>query len=129
MDDAERVGRDHGEFMIGQVDDLVGVADQRRGVAGDEVLAVADADHQRAAQPRGDDHVGPIAEHDGQAIGAAKLQQRGLHRVDQRREGIGASSGSAGELFAVRSAIRWAMTSVSVALLERHSPRSMQLLP
>ena len=49
VDDAERVGGDDGQLVVGQVDDLVGVADQRRGVAGDEVLAVADADHQRAA--------------------------------------------------------------------------------
>ena len=48
----------HGQFVVGQVDDLVGVAGQRRGVAGDEVLAVADADHQRAAQPGGDDTSG-----------------------------------------------------------------------
>ncbi len=45
---------------------------------------VADADHQRALQPGRDDHVGPIAEHDRQAIGAAELGERGLHRLDQR---------------------------------------------
>ena len=71
--------------MIGQIDDLVGVAGQRRGVAGDEVLAVADAHHQRAAQPRGDDHVGIIAKQDRQAVGAVQLRERLLHRRDQRR--------------------------------------------
>ena len=55
MDDAKGVGGDDGQFVIGQVDDLVGVADQRRGVAGDEVFAFANADHQRAAEPGGDD--------------------------------------------------------------------------
>ena len=46
---AQRVGRDHGQLVIGQVDDLVGVAGQGRGVAGHEVLAVAHAHDQRAA--------------------------------------------------------------------------------
>ena len=40
----QRVGREHGQFVVGQIDDLVGVAGQRRGVAGDEMLAVAHAD-------------------------------------------------------------------------------------
>ena len=123
MDDAQRVGGDHGELVIGQIDDLVGVADERRGVAGDEVLVVAHADHQRAAEPGGDDHIGIIAEHDRQAVGAAKLGERGLH---------GSTSGaywSATDAwrcrFGVRPAgvefglaIRWAMTSVSVADLQ-----------
>ena len=52
---SQRVGGDQGDLMIGQIDDLVGAAGQRRGVAGDEVLAVADADDQRAALPGGDD--------------------------------------------------------------------------
>ena len=84
MDHAQRVGRDDGHLVVGQIDDLVGVADQRRGVAGDEMLAVADADHQRAAEPGGDDHVGIVAEHDRQAVGAVQLGQRRLHGVDQR---------------------------------------------
>ena len=66
-----------------------GVAHERRAVAGDEVLAVADADHQRAAQPGRDDHVRPIAEHHRQAVGAAQLRERRLHRFDERRIRIG----------------------------------------
>jgi hypothetical protein len=76
--------RDHGQLVVGQVDDLIRAADQRRAIAGDEVLAVADADDQRAAQPGGDDHVGPIAKHHRQAVRAAKLRQRRLHGRHER---------------------------------------------
>ena len=74
----------HGQFVVGQVDDLVGVAGQRRGVAGDEMLALADAHHQRAAQPGGDQHVRIIAKQDRQAVGSLELRQRGADGADQR---------------------------------------------
>ena len=69
--------------MIGQVDDLVGIAGQGRGVAGHEVLAVADAQHDRTAQAGDDEHFRPIAEEDRQAVGSLELQQGLLHRGDQ----------------------------------------------
>ena len=78
----ESLGGDDGDFVVGQVDDLVRAAHQRRGVAGDEVLALADADHQRALQPGGDDHIRPVAEHDAEAIRAAELREGGLHGFD-----------------------------------------------
>ena len=115
--DANRPVGDHGDLVVGEVDDLVGVADQRRGVAGDEVLALADADHQRALQPGRDDHVRPIAEHDAQAVGAVQLRERRLHRLDQRRVGIDRSRPVRRSRFSSSSAIRWAITSVSVAVL------------
>ena len=127
IDDAQRIGRDHGHLVIGQVDDLVGVPGQRRGVAGHEVLAVADAHHQRAAQPRGDDHVGIIAKQDRQAIGALQLRQRLAHRLDQRAmprsdrrrkpfaSGSVASAAARANCSSRQLAIRWAITSLSVA--------------
>ena len=119
VDDADRLGRDHREFVVGQVDDAIGVSDERRAVAGDEVLAVADADHQRAAQPGGDDHVRPIAEHHRQAVGAAELGERRLNGSDERRVG---SAGEAASIAAGRAsssaAISCATTSVSVADLQ-----------
>ena len=63
------VGGDDRQLVIGQVDDLVRHADQRRRIAGDKMLALADADHQRAAQPGRDEHVGILAEHDRQPVG------------------------------------------------------------
>ena len=75
VDHAQAVGRDHRQLVVGQVDDLVGVAGQGRGVAGHEMLAGAHADDQRAAQPGGDQHVGPVAEEDRQPVGALELRQ------------------------------------------------------
>ena len=75
--------------MIGQINDSLGVADERRGVAGDKVLILADADHQRAAQPGGNDHVGMFAEDNRQAVGAAELGQGFLNGADQRFVRIG----------------------------------------
>ena len=116
--------------MVGQIDDLVGVAGQRRGVAGDEVLAVADAHHQRAAQPGGDEHVGIIAKQDRQAVGAVQLRQRLAHGRDQRpmsrrdrrrlrRPATAAVPLRASARSSRQLAIRWAMTSLSVAERKR----------
>ncbi len=79
--------------MVGQVDDPVGAAGQRRGVAGKVVFVVADADHQGAAEPGGHNHAGPVAEDHGQAIRALELGESGLHRGHQRRVGVGARIG------------------------------------
>ena len=54
MQHAERLGRDHRQLMVGQIDDSLRVAGQRRAVARQKMLPIADADHQRAAQPRGE---------------------------------------------------------------------------
>ncbi|MGC4001820.1 MAG: hypothetical protein QM811_01165 [Pirellulales bacterium] len=62
MDDPQMIGRDDRQFVVGQIDDFFGVTDQRRRVAGQEVLAFAHADHQRAAEPRGEDRAGNVFE-------------------------------------------------------------------
>ena len=66
--------------MVRQVDDFVGVAHERAGVAGQEELFFADADHERASQPGADDRVGKIAEKDRQAIRPLEHGQRLLRR-------------------------------------------------
>ncbi len=81
---AEAVGGDDGQLVVGQVDDLVGIAGQGRGVAGHEVFAGPNTDDQGASQSCGDDHLGPLAEDDRQAVGALQLRQGGLHGGDQR---------------------------------------------
>ena len=120
MNDANRVGRDDGQLMVGQVDDAIRVADERRAVAGDEVLAVADADHQRAAQPGGDDHIRPIAKHHRQAVRAAQLRERRLNRLDERRVSIGRRGRFERPRRRASSspATSCATTSVSVAVLQ-----------
>ena len=88
------------------------------------MLAVADADDQRAAQPGGDHHVRLVAEEDRQAVGAVELRQGRLHRGDQRlvvggRHVLPPAAAACRQL-----AIRWAITSVSVAELELVAFRS-----
>ena len=87
MEHAEGASRDHRHLVIGEVDDPVGVAGERVGIAGDEVLAVADAHHQRASQAGGHQHVGPVTEQHEQTVGAAKLRDRLPHRHHPRRVG------------------------------------------
>ena len=54
-------GGQHAHLMIVEVNDLVGVAGQGGRIAGQEVLALADAEHQRTAQAGADEHVGIVA--------------------------------------------------------------------
>ena len=84
MNDPQAVGGDDGQLVIGQIDDLVGETGQGRGVAGDEMFAGADADDQRASEPGGDQHLGPLAEENRQAVGSLELRQGGLDGGDQR---------------------------------------------
>ena len=72
---ANRVGSYHRKLVIRKVDDLVGSPRQRRRVAGDKVLAAAHADHQWATQPARHQSLGPVAEHDRQAVGSSQLRQ------------------------------------------------------
>ena len=76
VDHAERVGREHRQLVVGEVDDLIGAAGQGRGVAGHEMLAGAHADDQRASQPRGQQHLRIVAKEDHQPVGPLQLGQR-----------------------------------------------------
>ncbi len=71
--------RDDGNLVIGHVHDLIGVTDKRTGIAGDEVLAFADPDHQRTAGPRDHQHVGVLPKQDREAIGALEPAECRLH--------------------------------------------------
>ena len=62
-------------LVVLQIDDLVGVADQGGRIAGEEVLALADADDQRAAEASADDQIGMLRADDGQAVGALEQRQ------------------------------------------------------
>ena len=73
MDHLERIAGNDCHFMIGQINDLFGVADHRCGIAGDKMFAFADPDHHRAAEPGTDEHIGMFAEQSHDPIGAAEL--------------------------------------------------------
>jgi len=45
MADPQPVGGAAGQLVIGQINDLVGHADRRRCIAGDEMIAAADPQH------------------------------------------------------------------------------------
>ena len=111
VDDPQRVGREHRQLMVGQVDDLVGVAGQRRGVAGDEMLARAHAHHQRAAQAGGDHHLRPVAKEDRQAVGPLELHQGLLARRPPAGGSPTAAMSATGGCRFRQLAIRWAITS------------------
>ena len=76
MNDAQRVSRDDGDLVLGQIDDLVRVPNQWRGVAGDKVLVLPHAHHQRAAMSGCDDHIGMVAEDDRQTVSPLQFSQR-----------------------------------------------------
>ena len=102
---AVAVGREHAEVTVVQVDDLARVREDRRGVGGEEVLAVADADEERTALARGDDLLRVTARHHRDAERALDLAQcrddRLLQRalvelLDQVRDRLGVGIGAEG---------------------------------
>src|SRR5688572_4655872 len=84
MAKVKAVGRQHGDLMVGEVYDLVGVAEERAGIAGDVMLMITDADDQRAAVAGGNDQVRPFAEQDRQAVRPLELAQRRFDGPDVR---------------------------------------------
>ncbi len=77
------VRRQHAHLMVVEVDDFLGVAGQGAGVAGEKTFAVADAQHQRAAQPGADHHARLQPADDRQAVGALQQRQDFVDRPDQ----------------------------------------------
>ncbi len=119
LGDGARVEREGGEparahdgqFAVVEVHDLARVADHGRDVGRGEHLLLADAEDDRAAVARHDDHAGQLAVHNRDAVRADDLVQRAAHRVleaqargrlrgDQVHEDFGVGLG--GEGHAVR---------------------------
>ena len=80
-----------GEVLVGQrddvavvqVDDLAGVGDDGGNVAGEEVLAVADADHERRAAAGAEEVAGQVSVQEGDAVGAVDLARGGEDGLDE----------------------------------------------
>ncbi len=83
VEDVPALRGQHTQLVVLQVNDLLGLSDEGAGVAGQEVLIVADAEDQRAAEPGADDHAGAARADDGQAVGSLEDGQRLAHRLDQ----------------------------------------------
>ncbi len=83
VEDAPVFGRQHAHLLIVEVDDLVGVAGQGGRIAGQEALAFAESEHQRAAQASADEQVGIVEAEGGNAIGALEQRQDALDGLGQ----------------------------------------------
>ena len=84
----ETVGRDHGHLAIVEVDDLSRVLDDRRDVGCEEVLPIADPDHERAALAGPHDRSRLVGAHHRDPIRAFDVRERpphGLFQVVARR--------------------------------------------
>lgn len=78
------VAVDDGDLSVVDVDEILRVFDDRRGVRREEILALADADNHRAALTCGDDLVAVALLDDGDGIGADHLLEGLLHGFEQR---------------------------------------------
>jgi hypothetical protein len=83
VQDPHGVAADLGDVALLQEDEALGDWQQGEDVGGDEVLAHADADDQRAAQPRDDQPVGLVGAGDSQGKGTHHLLRGGLHGGEQ----------------------------------------------
>src|ERR1019366_997021 len=84
VDPAIAVAFDHRHVAVVEVHDLPGVREDRGRVGREEVLAVSDADEQRASLPRRDDLARIAARNHGDALRALDLAQRVDHRLLER---------------------------------------------
>ena len=75
------VARQHRDIAVVEIDDFARLRQNRRDVAGDVVLAVAEADEKRAALPRRDDLVLVLAGDDRDSVGAFDLPEGFDHGV------------------------------------------------
>ena len=75
----QAVAADGGHLAVFKIDDVGGVFDDGRGVAGDDVLAFADADDQGRPVAGHHQAIGFVGVNDGDAVGAADLLEAGLH--------------------------------------------------
>ncbi len=86
--DLHAVLADLGDVALLQIDEAVGDLAQGQRVGGQEVLAQAQTDHQRAAAARGEDAVRLRSADHRQAVGAVQLLDRRLERISQVRQAL-----------------------------------------
>ena len=75
---------EHDQFAIREVHDFLRVPRERPGIAGEKILSLPHADHQRAAQPRGDQDVGDVSEQNRQTVRSFELLDGRFDRLNRR---------------------------------------------
>ncbi len=78
VDDLEVIRREPDDLAVLQEGDARRVRRDGRRVAREQVLPVAQSDHERAAEPRADDLIRPARAHDGEPVGPFEHRQRAL---------------------------------------------------
>ena len=73
------LGGQHGDLPVVHIGHVPGMPDDGRGVGGDEVLPLAEADDQRAVLPGGDEGVGIVRADDAEGVGAFNAPQAPAH--------------------------------------------------
>ena len=117
-------GGDQHDLVLAQLDRLAGVLDERGDVAGQEVLPVAAADHQRRVAPGADHRAGHLGV-DGEQ-GERALQPPADRGAWPRRAAAGRPARRRRAASASAAASRWAAHSVSVSLANS-TPVGLQL--
>ena len=82
-EELDAVGTQHDDLVVLDVLDVARVAKERRDRGGDELLAVAAADDQRALLARADEHAGLVRGHRDERVVAAQVGVRAPHRLDE----------------------------------------------
>ena len=83
LHDAHPVGGHVGDVALLQDDDVLGVLQDGRHVAGQESLAAPETHDQRHVHARSDDPIGMRGVHDADGVGAPHALQRPSHRLHQ----------------------------------------------
>ena len=90
--DLHGVGGDGDDLVLAQFDGAPGVVDEAGDVGAEEVLAFAEAHHERGVPARGHDDVGLVRVHGEQREGALEALAGKLHGLGQAAIGGVASS-------------------------------------
>ncbi len=80
VDDRVALGGDRDDLVLAQLERVAGVADERRDVAAEEVLAVAQAHDERAVAAGAHDDAGAVGVHGQQGEGALEPLHDVAHR-------------------------------------------------
>ncbi len=81
--DLDAVAAQLDDLVLAELDRVAGVRDERGDVGGEEVLALAAADDERAVAPRADDDVGDVGVHGDEREGAGEPAADHAHALGE----------------------------------------------